>query len=409
MIINTPINSRAAMDFKLIGGILLIIGTSIGAGMLALPIVTAQLGFLGAVILLVFCWAVMTLGALLLLEVNLWLPQNSNLVSMAKSTIGPGGQIISWLTYLLLLYSLLCAYIAGGSDIFRTFLAQQSITIPASEAAIIFTLLLGTVVFLGIRTVDYTNRLLMFMKFGAYILLVLLIFPKISPNALNEINFKHIDSADAMMVAITSFGYAAIIPSIRVYFHSDIAKLKKAIFIGSLIPLLTYIIWCAVVMGVVPLHGANSLDSILNSSSHTGDLIRLLTQHAGSGAISLFIKVFTSVCMVTSFLGVGLCLVDFLADGLQVEKKGLQSILISLLTFLPPLIIVLFFPNAFIKALEYAGIYCVILLILLPVWMTWKGRYKKTLAHGYQVFGKKPLLLGLILFSFISILWACVS
>src|SRR5438552_1817543 len=106
------------MNFKFVGGVLLIVGTCIGAGMLALPIATAELGFIGSCILLVVCWLVMTYGALLLLEVNLWMPQNSNLISMAKATIGPSGQIISWVTYLLLLYSLLCAYIAGGSDLF---------------------------------------------------------------------------------------------------------------------------------------------------------------------------------------------------------------------------------------------------------------------------------------------------
>ena len=105
------------MDFKLFGSILLVVGTSIGAGMLALPIATAQLGFLGSVVLLILCWFVMTMGALLLLEVNLWLPPNNNLITMAKATIGPYGQILAWIMYLLLLYSLICAYIAGGSDL----------------------------------------------------------------------------------------------------------------------------------------------------------------------------------------------------------------------------------------------------------------------------------------------------
>ena len=59
------------MNNKLIGGILLIIGTSIGGGMLVLPIATAQLGFINALIFLVLCWAIMTAAALLILEVNL--------------------------------------------------------------------------------------------------------------------------------------------------------------------------------------------------------------------------------------------------------------------------------------------------------------------------------------------------
>src|SRR5258708_36317236 len=126
------------MDFKLLGSILLIVGTSIGAGMLALPIATAQLGFIGSLILLFGCWFVMTAGAFLILEVNLWMPQNSNLISMAKATIGPLGQFISWVIYLLLLYSLLCAYIAGGSDLFHNLLLAQHIEVSQWVSSIIF-------------------------------------------------------------------------------------------------------------------------------------------------------------------------------------------------------------------------------------------------------------------------------
>src|SRR5690349_15788542 len=101
------------MNSKLIGSILLIVGTCIGAGMLALPIATAKLGFIGSIILLVAVWMVMTVGAFYILEVNLWMPQNSNLITMSRATIGPIGQIISWINFLLMLYCLLCAYIAG--------------------------------------------------------------------------------------------------------------------------------------------------------------------------------------------------------------------------------------------------------------------------------------------------------
>src|SRR6187200_1183190 len=107
------------MNFKLLGSILLVVGTSIGAGMLAVPIPTAALGFTGALVLLFLCWLVMTAGAFLLLEVNLWMPMNSNLNTMARGTIGSFGQIISWIAFLLLLYSLLAAYVDGGSDLFH--------------------------------------------------------------------------------------------------------------------------------------------------------------------------------------------------------------------------------------------------------------------------------------------------
>ncbi|MFZ2314627.1 MAG: aromatic amino acid transport family protein, partial [Gammaproteobacteria bacterium] len=387
------------MDFKLIGCILLIVGTSIGAGMLALPIATAELGFIGSVILLCTCWFIMTAGALLILEANLWLPQSSNLVSMAKATIGPLGQLVTWISFLLLLYSLLCAYISGGSDLFYNLLASAHLDVPRWLTTVGFTVVFGAIVYQGIRAVDYANRGLMLVKMGAYVLLVILLLPLIDMTKLMQGNLLHLNSAVALMVTITSFGYAAIIPSLRVYFAGDVKKLKTAILVGSLIPLVCYIAWDAAIMGIIPLQGEHGLIAILQSSGATGELVNSLSMAANSPIVVLFIKLFTSVCMVTSFLGVGICLADFLADGLQREKVGLDSVIIHVLTFVPALAIVLFSPNIFVQALEYAGIYCVILLIFLPALMVWCGRYRRHIANGYQVFGGKVLLVLLMLFS----------
>jgi tyrosine-specific transport protein len=388
------------MNFKLLGSILLVVGTSIGAGMLALPLATAESGFAGSLILLFVCWAVMGLGAFLLLEVNLWMPLNSNINTMAKSTIGPIGQIISWAAFLLLLYSLLCAYIGGGSDLFHNLLQNTGINIPPSIAAIIFTVIFGSVVYLGIRSVDYVNRGLMFIKFAAYILLVLMLMPLISSAKLAGGSLHHITSATAITVTITSFGYGTIVPSLRIYLAGHVGNLRKAIIIGSLIPLVCYIAWDLVIMGVVPV---GDLLSILKSENSTSGLVNALDAGSGSHLISLCVDLFTSICVLTSFLGVALCLTDFWADALQLEKKGKGNVIVTAATLLPPLLVVLFFPGIFVTALKYAGIYCIILLILLPAWMAWTGRYHRKLVSQFTVPGGRILLAALMVFSLIMI------
>lgn len=391
------------MDFKLIGSILLIVGTTIGAGMLALPIATAQLGFTGSLMLLVVCWLIMTSAAFLLLEVNLWLPQNSNILSMAKATFGRSGQVVAWIVYLLLLYSLLCAYLAGSSDLFHNLLRTHGLILPAWAASLIVTLLLGSIVYMGIRAVDYVNRCLMFVKLGTYCLVVMLLMPFVSPEYWLQGDISGITLPTAIMVTITSFGFAIIIPSLRVYFASDVKKLRKAILIGSLIPLLCYIAWDMAIMGIIPLHGDNGLIAMLHSERSTSELVNTLSSQVQHHTITIFTRLFTSVCVVTSFLGVSLALSDFWADGLQLEKKGVNNLLIYAFTFLPPLVIVLLRPSVFIAALEYAGIYCVLLLILLPALMVWRGRYQIQLAKGYQVAGGRVLLAVLILFAILVI------
>ena len=363
---------------KLIGGILLIVGTSIGGGMLALPVSTAEVGFGNSLFFLIFCWLVMTAGALLVLEVNLRLPPGSNMISMAKSTLGLPGQIIAWITYLFLLYTLLAAYISGGSDVFNALLQKAHINLPTWVTSIIFTSLFSFVVYKGIRSVDYVNRGLMFGKLGIYALLVAIISPHVSPSGLTGGSARAFTGM--LMVLITSFGFASIVPSLRGYFEDDVRILRRVILLGSLIPLFCYIVWDAVIMGVVAREGDNGLIALMSSEHATSGLTEALHQSIQNHWISACFGFFTSICMVTAFLGVSLGLFDFLADGLKLKKSGYEGKYTLALTFLPPLAVVLFNPGIYLHALSYAGVCCVILLLLLPAVMTWQGRKNSVLA-----------------------------
>ncbi|MDR3443251.1 MAG: aromatic amino acid transport family protein [Legionella sp.] len=385
------------INSKLIGGILLIVGTSIGGGMLALPVSTAEVGFGNSIFFLFFCWMVMTAGALLMLEVNLRLPAGSNMISMAKSTLGLPGQIIAWITYLFLLYTLLSAYISGGSDVFNSLLHKLNINLPNSITAIIFTILFSLVVYRGIRSVDYVNRGLMFGKLGIYILLVAIISPHASIAGLTGGSPRAFTGT--LMILITSFGYASIIPSLRDYFGDDTRSLRRVILFGSLIPLVCYIVWDAVIMGVVARDGENGLVALMSSEHATSGLTEALSLSVQSQWISGFFGFFTSICMLTAFLGVSLGLFDFLADGLKFKKSGNQGKYTLALTFLPPLAVVLINPGIYLHALSYAGICCVVLLLLLPAIMAWKGRKTCVLAtdsHLVPGGNSSLVLIGLI-------------
>lgn len=383
------------LNSKLIGGILLIVGTSIGGGMLALPVAIAEVGFFNSLIFLVFCWAIMTVGALLILEVNLRLPAGSNMVSMARKTLGLPGQVLAWITYLFLLYTLLSAYISGGSDVLQGILQSAGISIPSYLTAIVFTVVFSQVVYHGIRAVDYVNRGLMFGKLAVYVLLVLIISPHVSLAMLSGGHAKAITGS--LMILVTSFGFASIVPSLREYFHDDVTKLRHVIIYGSLIPLFCYIIWDAVIMGVIAREGSDSLMSLMQTAHATSGLTHALSQAVNSQWITNFFSFFTSICMVTAFLGVSIGLFDFLADGLNMKKSGIQGKSTLVLTFLPPLFIVLINPGIYLHALSYAGICCVILLLLLPTAMTWQAR-RQDLAEMQvmerQVPGGNALLVG---------------
>ncbi|WP_419419355.1 amino acid permease [Legionella sp. D16C41] len=362
------------MNLKFIGGILLIVGTSIGGGMLALPVATAAAGFWSSSIFLLLCWAVMTLGALFILEANLYLPPGKHMVSMAAATLGNKGLLIAWLSYLFLLYTLLSAYISGGADVMGSLFLRMGIPLKEWQSSFLFTLLFGLVVYSGIHKVDLLNRALMFGKLAVYSILIILIAPHVHILNLGHGNYHYITAS--IMILITSFGFAIIVPNLRDYFNDDLVTLRKVIFIGSLIPLLCYLAWNAVIIGSLPSQGEKGLAALMQSEHTTSDLANVLSNTVQNTVISTFFNFFTSICMLTAFLGVSLCLISFLADGFKMEQKGRNGFLLFCLTFLPPLIIVIYYPGAYIHALNYAGIICVILLLLLPALMVAYGRKK---------------------------------
>ncbi|RUR13751.1 amino acid permease [Legionella sp. km772] len=395
------------MRSRFIGGILLIVGTSIGGGMLALPVANAATGFWQSSFFLLVCWAFMTLGAFFILEANLYLPRGKHMVSMASATLGKYGLLAAWVSYLFLLYALLSAYVSGGADVLNNLLHKLGLSLNEWQASTLFTLLFGLIVYGGIHSVDYANRLLMFGKLAVYFILVVLIAPYVELSNFEHGSVQYI--AGSIMILITSFGFAIIVPNLRDYFDDDIKQLKKVIFIGSLIPLFCYMAWDAVIIGSLPSAGDQGLESLMHNSHTTSALANLLSEKIHSKTISALFNFFTSICMLTAFLGVSLCLYSFLADGLKLREKGRHGLGLFILTFAPPLVLVLFYPGAYIHALSYAGIFCIILLLLLPALMCYFGRRKYS--SPFLVPGGKLTqlaVIGVALILLIDELWKIV-
>jgi len=384
----------------------MITGNAMGGGMLALPLATAQAGFVISAVFLIASWAVMLAGGLLILEVNLWFPPNSHLVSMARATLGKTGEIITWLCYLLLLYSLLAAYIAGGSDFLQSLLQKANWHFSLKSTAVLFVAIFGAIIYKGIYSVDKFNRILMGGKLLIYVLLILLILPFLSSKQWLQGHLYYLPSG--LTIMIISFGFAAIIPSLRSYFHSNIGQLRTIIIFGSLLPLICYLLWIAVIMGVIPIDGHFGLIQIAHAKQPTSQLINRVSSLLNNELITGLTWGFTSICLITSFLGVGLSLQDFLIDGLGLNKTEKNKNAAAILTFFPSLIVVLFFPAVFMTALNYAGIWCASLLALLPALMAWSGRYRQQLRFSYRVAGGKILLSLVVLAAAIVIVHAII-
>ncbi|MBA3722867.1 MAG: tyrosine transporter [Parachlamydiaceae bacterium] len=378
---------------SLFGGILLVAGCCIGAGMLGLPVLSAAAGFQPSFFVFFVCWLFMVTTGLLLLEVNLWYGKEISIITMAERTLGRYGKIATWSVFLFLFYSLMVAYIAASGSLVTDFIEQMTgAQIKAWIGSLMFCILFGGLIYMGTKAVDWFNRLLMLGLILFYALLVVLGAKYVNPDLL-----KHRDWSAATWVipaVIVSFGFHNLVPSLTTYMHGNIRSLKLIIIIGSVIPLFIYLMWEWLILGIVPL-------SEFKLALDQGEIATHALKNAvGFSWIVDIAEAFAFFAIITSFLSVALSFVDFLADGLNVKKTPSGKIFLLALVLGPPFILALIYPTIFLMALNYAGGFgAVILFGILPALMVWKGRYYQHLPFAQIVPGGKPVLAIVILFA----------
>ncbi|MDN3507254.1 MAG: aromatic amino acid transport family protein [Simkaniaceae bacterium] len=355
----------------LFGAILLIAGTTLGVGMLAFPTVTSFSGFFPSALLFVLIWLLMLSSSFFFLDANLSIKGQNNMITMAEKRLGLWGKIVAWVVYLLLLYSLTAAYITGCTPLFIEVVKDWTgYTMPHWLAPFALPLIFGGFVYAGTQGVDRINRILMVGLVVSFVLLIFFLPAEVDLSRLSHVDYPALQIA--IPTVITAFGYHIIIPSLTTYLNRDRKALRKAILIGSLVPIIVYLFWQVLVLGAVPLQ--DLAGAFVKGEASTHPLARVLQ----NPFISLATKFFSFFAIITSFVGVTLSLSDFLTDGFKIKKTHSGRMLAILLTFVPPLFFVLSYPDGFYLALNYAGAFVAILLVFLPAAMVWNLKNYQT-------------------------------
>lgn len=359
---------------KTLGSALLITGTAIGAGMLGIPMATAGLGFFASVGLLILIWLLSYWAALLLLEVTLNTPGDKlHLNSMAKVTLGRVGQVVIWICVLGLLYSLTVAYISGAASILKT-----SLGLPQALLACVFTVVLGAFVVVSHRAADLLNRSLFSIKTVLLIAVLAFCFPVVDVSLLQQMPIAQSLFLSAAPVIFVSFGFHHIIPSLAQYNAGNLVLLKRIILMGSLLPLVVYILWQAITLGILPREAI---------PEDVGQFISTLSSSVGRPWLVPVINGFANLALITSFIGVTLGLFDFLCDSLKVDASRFSHrVGVGLVTYVFPLICAVFIPTGFIQLLAYGGVFFVVMAFVMPGLMVLALR-RRGLVSVYRVPG----------------------
>jgi tyrosine-specific transport protein len=307
------------IDKKLFTGIATLTGTVIGAGFLGIPYVVAKSGFVFGLLHMVVISLIMLAVNLMIGEITLVTSAVHQLPGYASKYLGRKTKLIIFLASIFGLYAALIAYLMGeGESLSFIFSGTAKYSLLAG---VIFWLAVAFISIKGIKRFKKIEPLAVFAVFVVTIILGIISF--------NKINFSNLAYINPKMffypfgVVLFSFLGTSSIPEMRRVLVKNEGLMKKAIIIGSLIPLVVYALFVIVVLG---LYGQN-VSEIATIS--LGKLVTLL-------------GIFT---MFTAFLALNLALQDTYRFDFELKSK--TAWLLS--TFLPLLAFVL------IKIFNFAG------------------------------------------------------
>ena len=383
---------------KTVGSTLLVAGTMIGAGMLAMPLTSAGIGFGFTLVLLLGLWALLTFSALLFVELYQTADSDAGIGTLAELYFGKVGRIIATAVLIIFLYALIAAYISGGGSLLKDLLPES---FGDKVSILLFTVIFGSFIVIGTHSVDKINRVLFFVMLAAFAVVLSLMLPEIKFDNLMATPIDNALIISASPVFFTAFGFHGSIPSLNKYLDGNVKALRISILVGSAITLCAYILWQMSTHGLLT---QNEFLQILKEDATLNGLVKATLAITGSNMIAGAVKLFSTLALVTSFLGVGLGLLECIEDLLKRSFNiSAGRISLGLMTFIPPLVFALFYPEGFILALGYAGQMFAFYAVVLPVSLVWKARRTHT-NLPYKVWGGNltliiVLVLGVIITS----------
>jgi tyrosine-specific transport protein len=383
---------------RIISALFLVTGTTIGGGMLALPVATGLNGFFPSIAIMALCWFCMTATALLLLEATLWFGEGAHMMTMTSVLLGRWGKWVSSIVYIFICYASLVAYTAGGGMLIAMVLNHHfGLHLTKDMGALIFILVFYSVMYMGNKIVGRVNTTLFIAMITAYVFLVGAGISEIKQEFLMQVSWK--GSFMAIPFLLTSFSFQTMVPSLVPYLKRNVNALRIAVIAGTLFTFVIYLLWQGIVLGIVPIGGEFGLARAMADGVPA---TVYLHEHVESLWLAKIADFFAFFAIGTSFLGITFGLIDFLADGMHMQKIGLGKFVIAVIIVIPTLLIATQFERVFMIAMDTSGGFGDALLNgMIPVLMVWVGRYYL----GYK--SDSPTPGGKVLLIFVFIFFLC--
>ncbi len=346
------------MDKKFWAAVFTLSGTVVGAGILGLPYIFSKSGFLIGLFWLIIL-------SLIILFVNLWIGEvtlrtkgTHQLTGYAEKYLGKTGKRIMIFVLVFEVYSALIAYLIGEGQslsVLFTGTAQYSLLF-----AFLFWISMTFLLTEGLRGLKKIET----WGVMAIILIIVSTFifytPQINLTNFTLFNLKYF-SLPIGVILFALLGFVCI-PELKMIVENSEKKLKKAIILGSMIPVVLYVLFTFTFVGFlgdkVPQVATISLGKTMN-----------------------ILGIFT---MLTSYFSLSFVLKDMLKFDLKFSNKK-SFLVVSLTPLLLYLCLILFNAANFILVLGIGGVISGGVIGILAIAMNIKAKKKGNRKPEYSI------------------------
>ncbi len=369
-------------DNKLYKAIATLVGITIGAGVLGIPYAVAKAGFLTGLISLVGIGIAMLCINLILGEVTLRTKKIHQLTGYAELYLGKTGKHLMAASMIFGIYGAIVAYTLGGGQTLAALFGGSKWLWSS-----IFFIIGATIIWKGLKALEESEYSAEIIKLSIFTLIIIL---AISSGKINSENLTIFNPAQILTpYGVVLFAYlaTAAVPELREELKKQKKQLKKAIIIGSVIPMIVYTLFAFIVAGI--------------GGQQTQELATITIAQSLGTLGAILSHLFALLAVFTSFIGLGYGLKSMYNYDYKISENTSW-----ILTCLVPVIVILLGAHSFVKTIEITGAISGGIAGIITVLMHWKSQTKGERKPEYKIKLNWPTKIMLITLFILGALFA---
>lgn len=373
--------SSKTKQYQFIKAVATLTGTTIGAGVLAIPYAVYNAGYWVGILYLAILGIVVMVLNLMLGEIVLRTKKNLPIPELIKLYLGRKGYLLALISLFIIIYGALTAYLRAAGDIMNNLIPAASF-----NWSVVFFAISAYFIIKGLK---FVSKWEVIFVVGMVLIIATLWLKAIVAQSIDWNQFR-LESFSSFsntiqpygIILFSYFGVIAIPQMKAIFSKQNYNQLESAIKISNLIIIFIYSVFISLLIGV--------------TGQNIDPLAIVSLGNALGGQALLIISIFALLAVITTFISMGLAMIESYTNFTKIKRS-----IAVILTVFPPISLLILDWAQFNTLIQYAGGVGVSILAILIVLTFWRSKVVGELAPAYSLGHLKWVGISMIvLFSF---------